>query len=159
MNEQVKMSDVLMCAFELVISRYGDVDTEDGSFATCGTDEIIRLDEAMAHFFGVGSDDLEAQYADLIFKKSKQLDKHIELIAKQAEQIKILREVALSASVALSECAIELNCFIDMKNADLELSITSCTENQPDYFDAQTVHESMVAIKDLQQALSATEQE
>lgn len=90
--EQVKLSNVLMCAFELVISRYGDVDTEDGSFATCGTDEIIRLDEAMAHFFDVGSDDLELHYADLILKKSKQLDQHIELIAKQAEQIKMLRE-------------------------------------------------------------------
>lgn len=90
--EQVKLSNVLMCAFELVISRYGDVDTEDGSFATCGTDEIIRLDEAMAHFFDVGSDDLELHYADLILKKSKQLDQNIELIANQAQEIERLKQ-------------------------------------------------------------------
>ena len=49
-----KISDVIINAFELVISRNGDVDTEDGSFATCGTDEIIRLEKLWLIIFKLG---------------------------------------------------------------------------------------------------------
>lgn len=96
-----KISDVIINAFELVISRNGDVDTEDGSFATCGTDEIIRLDEAMAHYFQVGSDDISLSDAYVISQKAKELDLSHELITKQAEQVKVLRE-ALSGLVSIS---------------------------------------------------------
>lgn len=131
-----------MCAFELVISRYGDVDTEDGSFATCGTDEIIRLDEAMAHFFDVGSDDLELHYADLILKKSKQLDQHIELIAKQAGQIKMLRDALelVRPEVYYNQDGVEVWAGGHM---------TIGTDDDADNETMQKIHE----------ALSATEQE
>ena len=33
-------------------SRDGDVDTEDGTFATVDVDELIRLEEAIEEFFG-----------------------------------------------------------------------------------------------------------
>lgn len=101
MSELTKISDVIMHAFELVISRDGDVDTEDGSFATCGTDEIIRLDEAMAHYFKVGSDDVSLCNVDLILRKAKELDANQELITKQAEQLKMLRS-ALEAVVKVN---------------------------------------------------------
>lgn len=97
MSELTKISDVIMCAFELVISRDGDVDTEDGSFATCGTDEIIRLDEAMAHYFKVGSDDLDLCNVDLVLRKARELDANQDLITKQAEQINMLRNALIKA--------------------------------------------------------------
>lgn len=97
----VKISDVIMSAFELVISRDGDVDTGDGSFATCGIDEIIRLDEVIAHYFEVGSDDTRISDVDTILRKAKEIDLNQALIAKQAEQIKMLRE-ALSGLVSVS---------------------------------------------------------
>ena len=84
----LKMSDVLMAAVELVLSRSGDIDLEDGSFATCGTDEIIRLDTSIAGFLDLPSDDVDIRDIDLIFYKSKSYDANQELIAKQAETIK-----------------------------------------------------------------------
>lgn len=43
------------------------------------------------------------------------------------------------------ECASELNCMIDMANAKMEIN---CTDSEPpDYFDHQTVHETMVEAK------------
>lgn len=98
---EIKMSDVIMAAFELVVSRDGDVDTEYGSYATCGIGEIIRLDEAMAHYFEVGSDDVNLRDVDLIFKKAKEVDANQALITKQTEQIKMLRE-ALSKVCAVN---------------------------------------------------------
>lgn len=55
--------------------------------------------------------------------------------------------------VELMRCANELNCMIDMKNADLESSISATDENPPDYFDAQTVHEAGIQIEKSRKAI------
>lgn len=78
----VKMSDVIMSAVELVLSRGGDVMTEDGDFATCGTDEIIRLDTSIAELLELPSDDVDIRDIDLILAKAKAYDSNQELISK-----------------------------------------------------------------------------
>lgn len=141
MNEQFKMSDVFECKLPLKVNGYTVFQKENSYYSNVCESVNERVDYLVAIAIAVN-----------------EYDQHVELISKQAEQIKMLREAVGFASIALSECANELNCFIDMKNSDLESSVTYCTENQPDYFDAQTVHESMVVVNNLQKALSATEQ-
>lgn len=53
-----KIKEVLTKATDLVLSRGGDVDTEDGSFATVDEDAIIVLDDAIASAFELDSDDV-----------------------------------------------------------------------------------------------------
>ena len=50
----------------------------------------------------------------------------------------------------LIETAQELNCMIDMANAKLEQDICATDDTQPDYFDAQTVHEAMILVNKLE---------
>ena len=84
---EVKISDVLMSAVELLLSRCGDIDLEDGSFAMCGTDEIIRLDTSIASFLELPSDDVHIRDIDLILRKAKSYDANQKLIDKQAARI------------------------------------------------------------------------
>jgi len=55
--QDVEPSKGLMSLIEeailVVVNRDGDVDTEDGSFATTGTDEMIRLEAAIQNMFGL----------------------------------------------------------------------------------------------------------
>lgn len=55
-SEYIK--DVLSIAAQVVLSRSGDVDTEDGSFATVDTDLIIRLEAAISQAFNLPGDDV-----------------------------------------------------------------------------------------------------
>ena len=55
-NEYIK--DVLSIAAQVVLSRSGDVDTEDGSFATVDVDRIIRLEAAISKAFNLPGDDV-----------------------------------------------------------------------------------------------------
>ena len=55
-SEYIK--DVLSIAAQVVLSRSGDVDTEDGSFATVDTDLIIRLESAISQAFDLPGDDV-----------------------------------------------------------------------------------------------------
>lgn len=64
MNDQIK--EILKLATELVLTRSGDIDTEDGNFATVDTDLIIRLDEALAHEFTNDSDDVNFENIERI---------------------------------------------------------------------------------------------
>ena len=61
-----KMKRVIELATALVLSRAGDVDTEDGSFATVDTDIIIELDCAIAEAFELNSDDVNDSDAPMI---------------------------------------------------------------------------------------------
>lgn len=56
MNDQMKK--VIELATSLVLSRGGDVSTEDGSFATVDDNIIIELDSAIAEAFELNSDDV-----------------------------------------------------------------------------------------------------
>ena len=56
MNDQMKR--VIELATALVLSRGGDVSTEDGSFATVDDNIIIELDSAIAEAFELNSDDV-----------------------------------------------------------------------------------------------------
>lgn len=66
MMSELTIKDVIEQAVFLVLSRNGDVDTEDGNFATCGTDEIIRLDMALANLLKLPSDDVSSDDLELI---------------------------------------------------------------------------------------------
>lgn len=51
--------EVLRHAIMVVAYRNGDVDTEDGSYATTDTDSIIRLESALCEALGTEYDDIE----------------------------------------------------------------------------------------------------
>jgi hypothetical protein len=69
MNDQMKR--VIELATALVLSRYGDVDTEDGSFATVDADIIIQLDCAIAEAFELNSDDVNESDIPIIMEMLK----------------------------------------------------------------------------------------
>ena len=55
MNE---LKELLEQAVWVCFNRAGDVDTEDGSFATTDTDSIIRLEAAICEYFDLPSDSI-----------------------------------------------------------------------------------------------------
>ena len=54
---RIKLKNLLEQAVLTVLSRGGDFESEDGISATVGTDEVIRLECAIADAFGLDSDD------------------------------------------------------------------------------------------------------
>lgn len=63
--------EVLRQAIMVVAYRAGDVDTEDGSYATTDTDSIIRLESALCEALGTKYDDLDlAEAIELLGKLS-----------------------------------------------------------------------------------------
>tara|TARA_R110000772_G_scaffold174521_1_gene286409 strand:- start:394 stop:609 length:216 start_codon:yes stop_codon:yes gene_type:complete len=66
------INKVIELAVKLVLSRSGDVTTEDGNFATVDDNIIIELDCAIAEAFDLNSDDVnESDLPDIIDKLSK----------------------------------------------------------------------------------------
>jgi len=55
-----KIKALLIAALNVVDGRYGDVDTEDGSFATTSVENMIALEEAFCDAFNTNSDDVIA---------------------------------------------------------------------------------------------------
>lgn len=84
---ETKLSEVLFAAYKLVISREGDVDTEDGSFATVDIAEILNLDTLLARYFNVGSDDCRVTDVYTILTKLNTIDSYQELIDTLTEQL------------------------------------------------------------------------
>jgi len=68
-----KLQDILILAAQLVLTRHGDVFTEDGSFATVDTDAILELDYAMADYFCLSSDDVSFENMDDLVAKIRGL--------------------------------------------------------------------------------------
>jgi hypothetical protein len=86
----IKISTVLTLAADLVLSRDGDVTTEDGDYATCGTDEMIRLDCAIAELLELPSDDVNCVDTNLIYHNAEKYDKlveQVELLTAQKEAL------------------------------------------------------------------------
>lgn len=55
MNDQLK--EILINAACVVLKRRGDINTEDGSYATVDIDSLLRLDYDMAEYFNLDSDE------------------------------------------------------------------------------------------------------
>jgi len=62
------INDVLCRAVAVVLSRAGDVNTEDGSFATVSINDIILLEESIVEAFDLDSDDVNQSDAWKIAK-------------------------------------------------------------------------------------------
>ena len=71
MKDELKI--IIELATALVLSRNGDVTTEDGNFATVDDDIIIELDSAIAIAFGLNSDDVTGDSVPIIMAKLKEL--------------------------------------------------------------------------------------
>lgn len=72
MSEDIK--EILKLAAEVVLSRHGDINTEDGCFATVEIDAILRLDYAMAECFKLDTDDINYRNMDDLISKIESLD-------------------------------------------------------------------------------------
>lgn len=75
--------EILLLAVQAVLSRSGDVDTEDGAYATTNIDTMINLEAAIVKRFNLDSDDLQ--------------DKHIPLIEARLEPV-VAREIDIDYS-------------------------------------------------------------
>lgn len=53
-----KLENLILRAVEVAHWRDGDIDTEDGTFATTETDSMIRLEEAIQDFTGLEAAEL-----------------------------------------------------------------------------------------------------
>ena len=73
MRDEIRI--IIELATALVLSRSGDVSTEDGYFATVDDDIIIELDSAIAIAFGLNSDDVTADSIPVIMAQLNELTK------------------------------------------------------------------------------------
>lgn len=129
MSEEIKMSDILLRAVEVVISRDGDTDTEDGDFACVDIDSIIHLEDELSKLFSLDSDDVttsdipliktKAEKYDCLVEENLKLQADYESLSKQGKQWcneykkgidtnKKLREENKRLREALQECIDEL---------------------------------------------------
>ena len=53
-----KLIKVLTCASNVVLSRDGDVTTEEGHLATCQVDDIIYLEQALVELLNLPYDEV-----------------------------------------------------------------------------------------------------
>lgn len=108
---ETKLSDVLFAAYKLVISREGDVDTEDGSFATVDIAEILNLDTLLAHYFNLGSDDCRLKDVDIVLTKLNTIDSHRELFVTLTEQLINTRTQSLKEGFLLGykQCSVDID--------------------------------------------------
>lgn len=68
-----QLQDILILAASLVLTRGGDVSTEDGEVATVDTDTIIKLDYSLAEYFCLSSDDVSFENMDDLVAKIRAL--------------------------------------------------------------------------------------
>lgn len=108
---ETRLSDVLFAAYKLVISREGDVDTEDGSFATVDTAEILNLDTLLAHYFDLGSDDCRLKDVDIVLTKLNTIDSYQELLTTLTEQLTDIKAQSLKEGFLLGykQCSADID--------------------------------------------------
>tara|TARA_R110002033_G_scaffold88405_3_gene138456 strand:+ start:919 stop:1176 length:258 start_codon:yes stop_codon:yes gene_type:complete len=68
-----KMKGIIEKAAMVVLTRMGDIDTDDGSLATVETDAIIILEEAITDAFDLGSDDITFENMPLLLQQIKDI--------------------------------------------------------------------------------------
>ena len=70
-----ELKELIERAILVAYWRDGDVDTEDGTFATTDTDQMIRLESAIQDLFGLEANELEKSLNSnqIIDKKLKEL--------------------------------------------------------------------------------------
>ena len=71
MKEEIK--GIIEMAAILVLTRMGDVDTDDGALATVDTDAIIILEEAITDAFDLGSDDITFENMPILLQQIKDI--------------------------------------------------------------------------------------
>ena len=75
LDEAIK--ELLITTASLVLTRKGDVDTEDGTYATVDTDTIIRLDYGLAEAFELDSDDVTFENMGMLVSRIRGLQLNI----------------------------------------------------------------------------------
>ncbi len=87
-------------------------------------------------------------------KITQKMQMYRQLAVDRQKRIWELESLLSESAGIIKSTAMELNCFIDMKNAELELEISCQSETPPDYYDAETVHNAMVFRKEIANALN-----
>lgn len=83
-----KIIDVLEAAVLVAQYRGGDVDTEDGSFATTSIDNIIMLDEAVEKLFGLYSEEVSKKVWVEGIKELMLMDSKVATLTARREELK-----------------------------------------------------------------------
>lgn len=78
MSEEIKISDILLRAAEVVISRDGDTSSSNGDFACVDIGSIIHLESEISKFFDLGSDNVIRSDLPLIKTRSEKYDRLVE---------------------------------------------------------------------------------
>lgn len=94
------LKTILQFAAQVVLFRGGDINTEDGTYATTECDGIINLESSIADYFKLGSDDVTSDnFNDLTLKidslpdieqlqqRNTELEKEIERLRKSVLQL------------------------------------------------------------------------
>lgn len=95
MSEEIKISNILLRAAEVVISRDGDTSSSDGDFACVDIGSIIHLESEISKFFDLDSDDVIRSDLPLIKNRSEKYDRLV-------EENKMLREFCESLQLDVS---------------------------------------------------------
>lgn len=64
-----EIKEILVAAANVVLLRHGDVNMDNGIFATVDTDALLRLDHALAEHFKLDSDDVTFENIDDLITK------------------------------------------------------------------------------------------
>ena len=78
MSKEIKISDILLRAAEVVISRDGDTSSSNGDFACVDIGSIIHLESEISKFFDLDGDYVIRSDLPLIKTRSEKYDRLVE---------------------------------------------------------------------------------